>query len=119
MSLLLNLTKFKHSSYILETMKFPIRKDKNTQFMYGTNLDELQTMMNDIVKRERRLDQKCSDLSSLCRTLLSGMRDAMSHTTLDYDQRKREKQLMNDLFDSVGSDLVDVKMKQDEVIDHG
>lgn len=104
-------------------MKFPIRKDKNTQFMYGTNLDELQTMMNNIVKRERRLDQKCSDLSSLCRTLLSGMRDIMSHDKMDYDQRKREKQLMSDLFDSVSGDLVEMRKvimtKQDEVIDHG
>jgi len=87
--------------------------------MYGNKLDELQTMMNNMMKSERKLDQKCSDLSSLCRTLLSGMRDAISHDKMDYDQRKHQSQVMGDLFDGVASDLVDVKMKQeDRVIDH-
>tara|TARA_R100000808_G_C2114681_1_gene127707 strand:+ start:681 stop:935 length:255 start_codon:yes stop_codon:yes gene_type:complete len=84
--------------------------------MYGTKLDELQTVMNDIVKRERKLDQKCSDLSSLCKTLLSGMRDVISHSTLDYDQRKREKQLVNDLFDGISGDMI---KEREGAIDHG
>ena len=98
-------------------MKFPIRKDKNTQYMYGEKLDELQTMMNDIVKRERKLDDKCSNLSSLCRTLLSGMRDAITHDTMGYDQKKKEKQLISALFDNVKDDLIE-KKRREEVIDH-
>lgn len=88
--------------------------------MQGNNLDELQTMMNNMMKNERKLDQKCSDLSTLCRTLLSGMRDAIAHDKMDYDQRKHQSKVMGELFDSITSDLVDVKMKQeDRVIDHG
>ena len=83
--------------------------------MYGTKLDELQAMMNNMMKSERKLDQKCSDLSSLCRTLLSGMRDAIKHDTMDYDQRKHQSQVMGDLFDGVAGDLVDKKLT---VVDH-
>tara|TARA_R100001463_G_scaffold59103_1_gene111402 strand:- start:705 stop:962 length:258 start_codon:yes stop_codon:yes gene_type:complete len=78
--------------------------------MYGNKLDELQTMMNNMMKSERKLDQKCSDLSNLCRTLLSGMRDAIKHDTMDYDQRKQKSQVMSDLFDELSHELVDKKM---------
>ena len=66
--------------------------------MYQKRIDDLFVMMNNMMKKEKELDQKCSDLSRLCRTLLDAVRDVMKHEAKEYSVRKAEKESMMEIF---------------------
>jgi|10_taG_2_1085330.scaffolds.fasta_scaffold351971_2 hypothetical protein len=93
--------------------------------MYHKRIDDLFVMMNNMMEKEKKLDQKCSDLSRLCRTLLDAVRDVMKHDSMGYDERKAKKEAMMEIFAYLQNDGDgDIKvMKQckpiGKIVDHG
>lgn len=62
------------------------------------DLKALSIILEQMRKSEIKLDRKCERLSNLCSTLLSGMRDCMSHDTLSYDARQERKKSIKTLL---------------------
>jgi len=87
--------------------------------MYEKRVNDLFVMMNNMMKKETELDQKCSDLSRLCRTLLDAVRDVMKHDSMGYDERKAKKESMMDIFAYLqADDLKVIEKRQSKVVDH-
>lgn len=62
------------------------------------DLKALSIILEQMRQSEIKLDRKCERLSDLCSTLLSGMRNLMSHDTMSYDDRKKKKESIKTLI---------------------